>query len=157
MKILKQNDGYALPFVLVVSVVICIIATTVMTFSLNNLQSQQKTIERMQAKYAASSLVEEIVAATQSEQEVEIYFDEQDEITIGEKTVKITTIGTSNNGEVQVQLVAEIELLELENGTITNAELKKDNDNRVLTVSYCGEITYNEYRYSIASVEEASS
>ena len=59
----KHNEGYALPFVLVVSVVMCIIATTVMTFSLDNLKSQQRTVERMQAKYEAAGAIEEIVGA----------------------------------------------------------------------------------------------
>ena len=153
----KYNEGYALPFVLVVSVVMCIIATTVMTFALNNLQSQQRSIDRMQAKYAASNLVEKIVAATQSDKDVQIYFGERDEITIGEKTVKITTIGTSNNGEVQVQVVAEIELLELRNGTITNAEMEKNDDSRLLIVSYCGEIAYREYHCTVVSAEEVTS
>jgi Na+-transporting NADH:ubiquinone oxidoreductase subunit NqrC len=62
----KYNEGYALPFVLVVSVVMCIIATTVMTFSLDNLQSQQNTIERMQAKYEAAAQIEKVVAVTRT-------------------------------------------------------------------------------------------
>lgn len=155
----KYNEGYALPFVLVVSVVMCIIATTVMTFSLNNLQSQQRTIERMQAKYEASSLVEKIVAATKTSNTVEINLDsERDIIHIGDTTIRIETKRTSSNGEMEVQLIVEIELLELGEGTITSTEkIKINDDNTKLTISYCGKITYNEYRYSIASVEEASS
>ena len=62
----KYNEGYALPFVLVVLVVMCIIAVGIMDFSLRNLQSQKATIQRMEAKYEAAGKIEEIVAAIQN-------------------------------------------------------------------------------------------
>ena len=62
----KYNEGYALPFVRVVLVVMCIIAVGIMDFSLRNLESQQSTIQRMEAKYEAAGKIEEIVAAIQN-------------------------------------------------------------------------------------------
>ena len=59
----KYNEGYALPFVLVVLVVMCIIAVGIMDFSLRNLQSQKATIQRMEAKYEAAGEIEKIYAA----------------------------------------------------------------------------------------------
>ena len=47
----KNNDGYVLPFVLVVMIVLTIISTSLMTAALRNLQSQQKFTERMVDKY----------------------------------------------------------------------------------------------------------
>ena len=153
----KYNEGYALPFVLVVSVVMCIIATTVMTFSLNNLQSQQKTIERMQAKYDASSLVEEIFAATKVTNSVVIELDgERDNVTIGDTTVKIETIGTSNNGEVEVLLVAEIELVDSNSGTVVKVIGFSKEENE-LTISYCGNLRYKSYTCSVMAGEGATS
>lgn len=58
----KNNDGYVLPFVLVVMIVLTIIATSLMTAALRNLQSQQKFTERMVDKYQAEGEIEKIVA-----------------------------------------------------------------------------------------------
>ena len=58
----KHNDGYALVLVLVVMVVLCLVALALMSNSLRNLQSQQKSIERMEDKYAAEGAVEIVVA-----------------------------------------------------------------------------------------------
>lgn len=58
----KRNDGYALSYVLVVLMVLAIIATAVMAPPLRNLQMQQASIERMQEKYAAQGMVEQVVA-----------------------------------------------------------------------------------------------
>ena len=153
MKLLKQNDGYALPFVLVVSVVMCIIATTVMTFSLNNLQSQQKTIERMKAKYAASSLVEEIIAATQrTDKSDKVVMDLTDRgiVSPDGKRVKIEAKGASGN--VELLLTVEIELVDAQSGTEVLTY-----DNNILTISYKGKINVLSYGYSIVSNGEVSS
>ena len=66
----RHNEGYALPFVLVVLVVMCIIAVGIMDFSLRNLQSQKATIQRMEAKYEAAGKIEEIVAAIENGEKV---------------------------------------------------------------------------------------
>lgn len=58
----KNNDGYVLPFVLVVMIVLTIISTSLMTAALRNLQSQQKFTERMVDKYQAEGEIEKIVA-----------------------------------------------------------------------------------------------
>ena len=58
----KRNDGYALSYVLVVLMVLAIIATAVMAPPLRNLQMQQASIERMQDKYVAQGIVEQVVA-----------------------------------------------------------------------------------------------
>jgi len=58
----KRNDGYALSYVLVVLMVLAIIATAVMAPPLRNLQLQQASIERMQDKYIAQGMVEQVVA-----------------------------------------------------------------------------------------------
>lgn len=62
----KRNDGYALSYVLVVLLVLAIIATAVMAPPLRNLQMQQASIERMQEKYAAQGMVEQVVAELQA-------------------------------------------------------------------------------------------
>ena len=54
----KYDEGYALPFVLVVFLVLSLIATSVLTFSLKNLQSQQASIQRAKDQYAAQGEIE---------------------------------------------------------------------------------------------------
>lgn len=54
----KHDEGYVLPLVLVVMIVMCLIATSLMSFSLQNLKSQQASIDRMVEKYKAEGVVE---------------------------------------------------------------------------------------------------
>lgn len=58
----KHNEGYALPFVLVVMTVLCLVAVSVMSFSLRSLQSQQASIDRMKDQYLAEGEIEKVVA-----------------------------------------------------------------------------------------------
>lgn len=58
----KHDEGYVLPLVLVVMIVMCLIATSLMSFSLQNLKSQQASIERMADKYVAEGAIEVAVA-----------------------------------------------------------------------------------------------
>lgn len=57
----KREEGYVLAFVLVVIVVICLVAVSMMTVSLRNLEAQTASVERMQDKYQALGLMEETI------------------------------------------------------------------------------------------------
>ena len=52
----KHNDGYVLPFVLVVLVVVCFVAVTLMSSALTNLQRQKASVQRMEDKYVAQDV-----------------------------------------------------------------------------------------------------
>lgn len=69
---MKKNDGYALPFVLVVMVIICLVGISIMSSSLNNLQNQQASIERMQAQYEAEGIIEKTMALAQGNNSVSV-------------------------------------------------------------------------------------
>lgn len=58
----KSNDGYVLPFVLVVMIVLCIISTSLMTGALMNLRIQQRFTDQMVDKYEAQGEIEKAVA-----------------------------------------------------------------------------------------------
>lgn len=60
--LIRKNDGYALPFVLIVMVIICLVGISIMSASLNNLQNQKASIERMQDQYKAAGKVEKLMA-----------------------------------------------------------------------------------------------
>ena len=57
----KHNEGYALVLVLVVITVLSLVAMAMMAASLKNLQNQQKSIDRMEAKYAAQGEIEKVI------------------------------------------------------------------------------------------------
>ena len=59
---MKRDDGYALLYVLVAMLILAGIAVAVMTMSLQVLKNQQSSIERMQDKYEAQGLAEQVVA-----------------------------------------------------------------------------------------------
>lgn len=58
----KHNEGYALVLVLVVITVLCLVAMAMMAASLKNLQNQQSSIARMEAKYEAQGEIEKVIA-----------------------------------------------------------------------------------------------
>lgn len=81
---MKRDDGYALSFVLVVLLVLVAIAMAVTSISLRNLQAQQSTINRMEEKYTAQGLVEQVVAQLESASDI----DEVKEIIVKYQNVK---------------------------------------------------------------------
>lgn len=58
----KHNEGYTLVLVLVVILVLTVCATAVLSFSAQNLKTQQRMVERMQDKYAAEGAIEAVMA-----------------------------------------------------------------------------------------------
>lgn len=58
----KHNEGYALPYVLVVFLIISLIAVSILSVSLNNLQSQKASIQRMEEQYVAQGEIEKVEA-----------------------------------------------------------------------------------------------
>lgn len=66
----KHDEGYVLAFVMVVIVVLCLVAVSLMSISLRNLEAQNASIQRMEHKYAAMGVVEQVVAAIDSDVEI---------------------------------------------------------------------------------------
>ena len=62
MKQLKRNDGYVLPYVLVVFLVLSFVAVTICGMSLNNLRTQEEAVEHTQTLYETEGLLERFVA-----------------------------------------------------------------------------------------------
>ena len=107
----KHNDGYALPFVLVVMVIICLVGVSILSASLNNLQNQQASIERMQDQYEAVAEIEKKMA------QVEINKCVSEDI-LGDLLVKNDEkpglVFTPGTGEVQDTLVFTMDTIQLE-------------------------------------------
>lgn len=59
---MKRNDGYALAYVMVVLLVLAFVSLATMSLALIPAKNQAATQQRMQDKYAAQGLVEQVVA-----------------------------------------------------------------------------------------------
>lgn len=62
----KHDEGYILAYVFVILVVICIIATSVLTVPLANLKAQKAAVEKMQQQYQAQGRMEQMIAMLDS-------------------------------------------------------------------------------------------
>lgn len=57
----KYDEGYALPFALVVLLFLCIVAMVIMDLTYKDLKAQQDSITRMENQYEAQGKIEQIV------------------------------------------------------------------------------------------------
>lgn len=71
-KIMKQNDGYVLPYVLIVFLVLSFTAVTICGVSLNNLRAQEQSVKQAQARYTAEGEIEKFVAELLKLQESDV-------------------------------------------------------------------------------------
>ena len=69
----KRNDGgYSLPMVLIIISILALIATTLMTVSIDNMTNQQNELGKMQKQYEAQGKLEMVLAELSENQVVEI-------------------------------------------------------------------------------------
>ena len=62
MKHLRREDGYVLPYVLIVFAVVSLIAVSICSVAIRNLRTQEAAVQRTQALYAAEGAVERFTA-----------------------------------------------------------------------------------------------
>lgn len=140
---LKRNEGYALTYVLVVLMVLAIIATAVMAPPLRNLQMQQASIERMQEKYIAQGMIEQVVAQLEKQTE-----RPSADIIEGIKDSSGTTIETTNNTDTYT-------ITAISDGTTVSAKIiltaitKTTNNGETETTETVGySVAYESYEIS---------
>lgn len=99
---MKRNEGYTLAYVVIVLAILAIIAMATMSLALFPQRSQQLTLERMQNKYEAQGLVEQVIgqlehAATQAELDtiIEHYLDSSTPPSKNPYCVKFVEDGTT--------------------------------------------------------------
>lgn len=136
----KYNEGYSLVLVLVVMTVLCLIASFILSFSLQNLQTQTASVERMQDRYKTAGEIEKIAGQLDaliqgsSESPVEIV----NAVISEEDPNKIE--GTVSSGTVQIDYVLEL----------TEADCMEDH-NKVTIGSLEG---FEYVSYDISTAEE---
>ena len=102
----KHNEGYTLPLVMVVLLVLAIVAVTIMTTSLKNMLRQQQFIDTMKDQYAAQGQIEKIVAQLQAGQEVEVPFEGT--VDPVDNTLSGTIVVGNADGSVMIKCGIEI-------------------------------------------------
>lgn len=135
----KNNDGYVLPFVLVVMIVLTIISTSLMTAALRNLQSQQKFTERMVDKYQAEGEIEKIVAVLTEKNQFT-------ELTIEKASMDPDLTPEEKQTELQMAVGAKLEELL---GSTASYEVCKPAENGIVTFTV-------DLKASVASSEIVS-
>lgn len=65
-KLWKDNDGYALAYVLIVVLVLCAVAVSVCTAALKNYQAQERSIRQTRQLYQAEGEIEKFVALAEA-------------------------------------------------------------------------------------------
>jgi type II secretory pathway component PulJ len=61
----KRNEGYTLVLVMIVLVILCLLSTYILSFSLKNISTQKAAVLRTQDQYAAMGEIEATVAKLQ--------------------------------------------------------------------------------------------
>ena len=87
----KHDEGYVLAFVMVVITVLCLVAVSLMSISLRNLENQNASILRMKDKYEAQGVIETVVAKISSSDSVE---------KIGDPASSLATYLDENGAEI---------------------------------------------------------
>lgn len=143
----KYNEGYALPFVLVVSVVMCLIAVTVMSFSLKNLQVQQDSVQRTQAKYDAAGRIEEVIAIEKNTSGAASYYASENLkllVSADEKSMKIA----ASDELGRIWIIAKVKPNDVETGKITMTYENDLNGDQyaTLTMANCEGLVFEVYQ-----------
>ena len=160
---MKRNDGYALLYVLVAMLILAGIAVAVMTMSLQVLKNQQSSIERMQDKYEAQGLAEQVVAqlehATDIDTVIAKYPPAEGEeipnpycaVIEGSTPVQYKLVASAGRATVTAEFTAKQITKTVDTGT------KDEHGNPITTNTPVGyTITYISYKTEIAAKAEVS-
>lgn len=159
----KHDEGYALPFVLVVMVIICLVGISIMSSSLNNLQNQKASIERMQDQYAAAGKIEKVLAILQQNESITSTIIEGACSTAGmpmesEEINFVPQVDTGENkdenGEISFTLKTESGMVEIATDIVIKGTIKWTKLSDEDTVSYdvsAAKYTYSSYEINIIS------
>lgn len=102
----KRDEGYVLPYVMVIMLVLAIVASSIMAISLKSLKAQQSSIQRMQDQYTAAGEIEKVVALLESGVAPEVVAqkceDEWENVTFNKEN--LTLVAVVNDVEIQCVL-----------------------------------------------------
>ena len=163
---MKRNDGYALLYVLVAMLILAGIAVAVMTMSLQVLKNQQSSMERLQNKYEAQGLAEQVVAQLEHAKTTDDlkaviakYTPAEGEeipnpycaVIEGSTPVQYKLVASAGRATVTAEFTAKQITKTVDTGTTD------EHGNPITTPKYLGHtITYISYKTEIAAKAEVS-
>ena len=138
----KYNEGYALPFVLVVLVVMCVIVVGVMDFSMRNLHAQKMAIQRMEAKYEAAGKIEMLCASSGNAEQCSFAETDCLKFLVGPASAPYALlVASAGSNDSDVWVIAKFE----PQGKVTDiSEIFQEKNNNVLTIN--GNVKITEYK-----------
>ena len=100
----KHDEGYVLALVMVVLLVICIVATSMMTIAMQGLKEQKQSVQQMQDRYAAEGQIEKFVALLEQAKGTDVNLSLQNAdgnvqlLVAGEEAIRLEgTVGLSGD------------------------------------------------------------
>ena len=157
----KHDEGYVLAFVMVVIVVLCLVAVSLMSISLNNMEAQSASVQRMQDKYAAMGTVEQVVAILNTTAGTATGKGDADEaiasILSGQSGVSVRVTSKPGAGdafsgfEADVTISAQSNDIQIVCGLSWNGTLSKENGIYAVTTTEC---KYTSYQISAVGTGE---
>lgn len=163
----KHDEGYVLAFVMVVIVVLCLVAVSLMSVSLRNLETQNASVERMQDKYAAQGMIEQVVAAIDSEltlvgrsleDSLENYLGDAADVSSVTTSGATGEPGTITHFAAKLQIASKPENSSVKIDTTLTWEAAVEIDNETNTYKITTtKLTYDSYQIStVATGEEGA-
>lgn len=122
----KNNAGYALPYVLVVMTVLCLVSVSIMSGTLRSLQTQQMTIQRMEDRYEAEGKLEKLIAQLCDETGMKDLEGDDEKKAIEDKVAELCTASEVNLIVPTVPAVDDEATEEQKTGTGLNVETDGD-------------------------------
>lgn len=122
----KRDEGYVLPYVMVIMLVLAIVASSIMAISLKSLKAQQSSIQRMQDQYTAAGEIEKVVALLGGEKtptQVEDMYKDTDGVQFD--AANLTLVVTVDDVEIRCVLEqdgTQYSYTSYEIGTVTPTE-----------------------------------
>ena len=172
MRQFKRCDGYVLPYVLVVFLILSAVSVSICGTALNNLRAQEAAVERSKALYEAEGEIEKFVAEKlmkipmqegfASEEAARNYFRDQSKEVANEKNDRVTFVSTEDGGNFNFTLKLQAESVnkevliktalnvtpKIESYTETTGEGTEKTTITYFKVSGISQMTYDSYNIS---------
>ncbi len=124
----KHSEGYVMIYVLVVMVLLALVATGVLSVSLNNLKAQKAAGDRMQELYTAEGIAEQITAEISGQTTEAFFTDTEEKMALAESEIyyNILKLNCRKAGALQMANQIDSSIIGLdfapETGVLSRAE-----------------------------------
>ena len=151
----QHDDGYVLAYVMVVITVLCLIAVSLLSISLKNIQSQTADIERMRDKYAAQGEIEKVVAQLETISEIpkdntENFLIENLGAMVNDINVSTSSVNGESRREIKITIVSVKDTIQVDCVLVWSVTLTETVDKYGISSS---KIEYDSYQISVVAGE----